>query len=93
MSGPKSDKTWSDALKRAMHRESQGKGSPKWLEVIANKCVEMAAGGDLQAMKEVGDRIDGKPKQAVDLSSRDGTMSPRAIERVVIDPSATDTAS
>lgn len=63
MPGPKSDKQWSDAVRRAVHRESKGKGSPKWLDVIANRLVEEAADGDIQAMKEVGDRLDGKPTQ------------------------------
>lgn len=86
MAGPKYDKSWSAALNRAVRRESAGKGSPRWMEVIADRCVAMAAGGDLQAMKEVGDRIDGKPKQAIDIESPEGTMTPKAIERVIIDP-------
>ena len=63
MPGPKSDKHWADAVKRAVHRESAGRGSPKWLDVIANRVVEAAAGGDIQAIKEIGDRLDGKPTQ------------------------------
>lgn len=66
MPGPKSDKEWSDALRRAVKRESDGKGSPKWLDVIANRVVEAAAEGDAQAFKEIGDRLDGKPKQETD---------------------------
>jgi flavin-binding protein dodecin len=63
--GPKSDKHWADAVKRAVHRESEGKGSPKWLDVIANRVVEEAAKGDIQAIREVGDRLDGKPTQTL----------------------------
>jgi len=61
MQGSKT-KDWAEALRRAVHRESEGKGSPKWLEVIANKCVAEAAKGDMNAIKEIGDRLDGKPK-------------------------------
>lgn len=32
------------------------------------------------------DRNGGKPKQAVDLSSEDGTMTPQVIERVIVKP-------
>jgi hypothetical protein len=33
---------------------------PRRLRAIARKLIEMAEGGDLQAIKEVGDRLDGK---------------------------------
>jgi hypothetical protein len=36
------------------------------LRVIARKLIEMAEGGDLQAIKEVGDRLDGKCAQVVE---------------------------
>lgn len=52
-------------MRRAVHRESNGRGSPKWLDVIANRAVEAAADGDIQAMKEIGDRLDGKAQQGV----------------------------
>ncbi len=36
-------------------------------ETIAQTLVKMALAGDLQAIKEVFDRAEGKPKQAIDL--------------------------
>jgi hypothetical protein len=85
MPGPKSDKQWSDALRRAVHRESAGKGSPKWLDVIANRCVEAAAEGELAAMKEIGDRLDGKPAQAIAGAGDDGEhVLVHRIERVIV---------
>ena len=50
MQGSK-QKDWAEALRRAVHRESAGKGSPKWLEVIADRVVQAAADGDAQAFK------------------------------------------
>jgi hypothetical protein len=79
MPGPKSDKKWADALSRALHRESNGKGSPQWLEVIADRCVQAAADGDIQAIREVGDRMDGKPKQQTEISGPGGDSIPVAI--------------
>jgi hypothetical protein len=67
MQGSK-QKDWADALRRAVHRESAGKGSPKWLDVIANRVVEAASEGDPQAFKEIGDRLDGRPKQESDAN-------------------------
>ncbi len=36
-------------------------------ETIAQTLVTMALAGDLGAIKEIGDRTEGKPKQAIDL--------------------------
>ena len=38
------------------------------LRAIADKLVEMAQAGDVSAMRELGDRLDGKPAQQVQLS-------------------------
>lgn len=55
---------WSEAVKRAI-RAKYGKELDESLQDLATKLVNAADGGDLQALKEVGDRIDGKPKQTV----------------------------
>lgn len=78
MQGSK-QKDWAEALRRAVHRESAGKGSAKWLDVIANRVVEAAAEGDAQAFKEIGDRLDGKPKQQTEVSGPDGDALPLSI--------------
>lgn len=89
MPGPKSDKRWSDALQRAVMRESAGKGSPKWLEVIADRVCQEAANGDMTAVKEIGERLDGKPKQTVDSNvNLDGKLE--LVKRIVRDGEATD---
>ena len=36
------------------------------VRAIARKLIEMAEGGDLQAIKEVGDRLDGKCTQTIE---------------------------
>ena len=61
--GVKPDKIWSDAIRRAVHREAE-KGKPtKRIEVLAEQLVKEAMQGDIQALKEIGDRLDGKPVQ------------------------------
>ena len=45
------------------------KGSPA--EEIAAKLIEKACEGDIQAIREILDRIEGKPRQAVDLALTD----------------------
>jgi hypothetical protein len=39
---------------------------PRRLRAIARKLIEMAEGGDMQAIKEVGDRLDGKCAQTIE---------------------------
>lgn len=65
--GSKPDKLMRDALMVALKREAKdaaGQPSTK-LAVIADKLVDLAAGGDVQAIKEVADRVDGRPAQAL----------------------------
>lgn len=77
-SGHKSDKLIRDALMVAIKRETTGPDGKKntrlWL--IADQLAELAAQGDLQAIKEVADRIDGKAHQTAELiidDKRDAT--------------------
>lgn len=65
--GGKPDKLMRDALMLAINREAKdadGKKTKK-LNIIAAKLVELAVGGDIQAIKEIADRVDGKPAQAI----------------------------
>ena len=65
--GRKSDKRWRDALIiAAMRTDAEGQ---TYLARIAKKCVEAAAEGDMQAIKEIGDRIDGKAPQSLDVTT------------------------
>jgi len=42
------------------------------LRMAAENLLNKAADGDLKAMQEIGDRIDGKPPQSLDIGSQDG---------------------
>lgn len=59
--GPHTDRPWADALRRAIV-QSDG----KTLRRLADAIVAKAADGDVAALKEIGDRLDGKPHQSVD---------------------------
>jgi hypothetical protein len=41
-------------------------GGGRRLRIISEKLAEMAEAGDLQAIKEVADRLDGRPPQAIE---------------------------
>jgi hypothetical protein len=68
-SGPKQEKPWRDALMLAVN-EAAADQDQKKLRKIAEKCVEAALEGRMDAIKEIGDRLDGKPAQA--LTGDDG---------------------
>lgn len=59
-------KTWADALRKALLQyESDGVVRKQALFHIATKVVEKALEGDSTAVREIGDRLDGKPAQAI----------------------------
>lgn len=67
--GPKSDKIWADAVRMAALREEVRDGKKiKRLQIVADNLVRCAMEGDMAAVKELGDRLDGKPKQAIEHS-------------------------
>lgn len=60
-------------------------GNDKKMISILKKAVELAENGDQQMIKEIFDRVDGKPRQAVDLAGDSDQPIIHRIERLVID--------
>ncbi len=86
--GKKSDKEWRNAIRKAVHElvEATGEGKAKKtkaLTLMARKLVAKAIKGDVMAMKEAGDRLDGRARQEVELEM---TRTISVIERRIIDP-------
>jgi DNA-binding GntR family transcriptional regulator len=63
---PKRAKLWQDAILRAIKRREQD--DPQALEKLADKLLSQVDAGDVAAMREFGDRIDGKVAQALEMS-------------------------
>jgi hypothetical protein len=60
------DKPWADALRLVVFRDDdEGR---KRLVKIAEKCAMAAEAGDMQAIREIGDRLDGKAHQTIEAS-------------------------
>ena len=60
-----SDKAWRDAVRRAVLRAHEDPKKGKKLEALADALVEKGINGDVPALKEIGDRLDGKVPQAI----------------------------
>lgn len=60
---PKRAKLWRDAINRAIKRREAE--DPQALEKLADKLLAAVAAGDVGAMKEFGDRLDGKVPQGI----------------------------
>lgn len=61
--GGRKQKLWRDALMRAIKRREES--DPQALEKLADRLLKKIEADDVVAMKEVGDRLDGKPAQAI----------------------------
>jgi hypothetical protein len=66
------DKSWRDAIRAAVNelRKDEGSDKPKKvraLRLLAQRLVIRALDGDVSALKEVGDRLDGKATQQVNV--------------------------
>jgi hypothetical protein len=57
-------KVWHAAIMRALDKRGSGDRMAA-LDELAGKLLDLVATGDLQALKEFGDRLDGKPAQAI----------------------------
>ena len=64
-------RVWRDAINRALaQRHPQGRQAA--LQALAEKLLTACEEGDLTALKELGDRVEGKAIQAVEVAGADG---------------------
>ena len=81
------NRLWRDALNKRLREYSPGEDSKVehyWaLQKIADKLIEQALEGDIQAIKEIGDRVDGKAVQAIS-GDPDNPVAIQRIERVIV---------
>jgi hypothetical protein len=77
----KTAKRWQSAITRALARAADGKGVEAGLDTLEDKLVGLAAAGEQWAIREVGDRLDGKPAQAL-IHQGDEDGGPVKVERI-----------
>jgi hypothetical protein len=76
--GAWSEKRFKDALSAAVSQKE--KGVPR-LRLIAEQLAKAAMDGDVMAIREVADRLDGKAKQQIDAVVREERMVVEAPQR------------
>jgi hypothetical protein len=60
-------KRWSLAIERALEKRSK-RDQVEALDDLAEKLLAKCDEGDMSALKELGDRLDGKSAQGIDLT-------------------------
>ena len=63
----KKGREWTAAIRNALAHYS-GEGATEGMNKIARKLVDAAENGDSWALKELGDRVEGKPSQIIEAS-------------------------
>lgn len=81
------ERVWTQAINNVLARRHP-KGKMAALEDLAEKLVDLVATGDLPALKELGDRMEGKSPQGVELtgSGQNGAVLLEEVRRTVVDP-------
>jgi len=70
---PADGKIWRTALRQALDRRSKCRSDgKKELDALADKLIDAALEGQIPALREFGDRIDGKPAQQIQLADNEG---------------------
>lgn len=80
----KENRLWAETIRRAV---VQADGAQ--LRRIAEKLLTMAEAGDIQAIKELGDRIDGKAAQPITGDAENPVQLVQRIELVDLGTSST----
>lgn len=73
---PPSEKTFSNMLRVAISEAHEAGGTK--LRAVADALVTKAISGDVPAIKEVADRLEGKVMQAVEMDANIGASDPLA---------------
>lgn len=82
-------KKWRAAIDRALSARSAVDGKEA-LDQAAKALIDQAIAGEQWAVKELGDRLDGKPSQALDVGSDPDRPLISKVVREIVRPPRTD---
>jgi len=77
----KNNRLWAETLRRAVVQSDAER-----LRQIAEALIDKAASGDVSAIKELGDRLDGKAVATTELTGLDGSDLPLSIGIRFVEP-------
>lgn len=77
----KENRLWSDTIRRALAQKNGAK-----LRALVDRLIDRAAEGDIAALKEIGDRIDGKAAQALLMQGDPDKPLEQRIQVEIVDP-------
>lgn len=83
-------KIWHAAIMRALERRKPANERIQAIDELADKLLDLVATGDLSALKEFGDRLDGKPAQAIVGDDDAPPIRIQKVERVLVRADAAD---
>lgn len=75
-------RAWRDAINRALEKRSRVEAKEA-LDDLAEKFLAKCDEGEMQAFRELGDRLDGKAPQSI-TGPDDGPVDIRVIERIIV---------
>ena len=81
---------WALAIERALSKRS-AIGRKEALDELAESLLAKCDQGDMAALKELGDRLDGRPGQAIVLGGDPDAPIVTRVERAIVDPAAGNT--
>jgi hypothetical protein len=76
-------KRWTMAIDRALEKRSRV-DQVEALDALAEKLLALADEGDLGALKELGDRLEGKPSQMIGIGQDPDAAPVTVIERRIV---------
>lgn len=84
-------KRWSMAIDRALAKRSKVDATES-LDALAEELLKRCDAGDMGALRELGDRLEGKPGQALTIGNPDGQdfRTHSRIVREIVDPKHSD---
>jgi len=75
-------KVWTAAINRALERRSVASRTEA-IDALADKLLSLCNEGDLSALQELGNRLEGKPAQTTVLTGEEGEGGQREPIRVI----------
>jgi hypothetical protein len=79
--GKKKGRPWRDAIERALKRRI-AENDLQGIDKLADALIDKGIAGDVIAIREIGDRLEGKPAQAVEHSGMIATTHEELLKQL-----------